>query len=51
MRQDLWDAVVKGDLSLPIDRAFDLSQGADALAHMAANKHFGKIVMTTGTAS
>lgn len=49
MRQDLWDAVVAGELSLPIDRTFHLSQGQDALAHMKANKHFGKIVMTTGS--
>jgi len=48
VREDLWDAVVAGKLSLPIDRTFQLSDGADALAHMAANKHFGKIVMTTG---
>ncbi len=47
MREDLWDAVVAGKLSLPIDRTFKLSEGAEALAHMAANKHFGKIVMTT----
>lgn len=47
MREDLWEAVVAGKLSLPIDRTFQLSEGAEALAHMAANKHFGKIVMTT----
>jgi NADPH2:quinone reductase len=47
MREDLWEAVVAGELSLPIDRSFHLSEGAEALAHMAANKHFGKIVMTT----
>ena len=47
MREDLWEAVVAGKLSLPIDRTFKLSEGAEALAHMAANKHFGKIVMTT----
>ena len=47
MREDLWEAVAAGELSLPIDRTFPLSKGAEALAHMAANKHFGKIVMTT----
>ena len=51
VQQDLWEGVVSGELSLPIDKTFHLSQGADALAHMAANKHFGKIVMTTGAAS
>ena len=39
--------LVAGKLSLPIDRTFKLSEGTEALAHMAANKHFGKIVMTT----
>ena len=47
MREDLWEAVTAGKLSLPIDRSFHLSKGADAFAHMAANKHFGKIVMKT----
>ena len=47
MREDLWEAVAAGELTLPIDRTFPLSEGAEALAHMAANKHFGKIVMTT----
>ncbi len=48
MRADLWDAVTSGKLTLPIDRTFHLSEGAEALAHMKANQHFGKIVMTTG---
>ncbi len=47
MRADLWDGVVTGELSLPIDRTFHLSEAAEALAHMKANKHFGKIVLTT----
>ncbi len=46
MRADLWDAVVTGRLRLPIDRTFPLSQVAAALAHMRANAHFGKIVLT-----
>lgn len=50
MRQDLWPAIAAGELALPIDRTFHLSEGAEALAHMKANKHFGKIVMTTGAA-
>ena len=46
MRQDLWGAVEAGKLSLPIDRAFTLDEAAAALAHMKANQHFGKIVLT-----
>jgi NADPH2:quinone reductase len=46
MRADLWDAVVSGTLRLPIDRTFPLDQVAAALAHMRANAHFGKIVLT-----
>ena len=46
MRADLWDAVVSGTLRLPIDRTFPLEEVAAALAHMRANAHFGKIVLT-----
>jgi NADPH2:quinone reductase len=46
MREDLWQAVEAGKLTLPIDRTFPLAQVADALAHMRANAHFGKIVLT-----
>jgi NADPH2:quinone reductase len=46
MRADLWDAVESGKLRLPIDRVFPLGQVAAALAHMRANAHFGKIVLT-----
>jgi NADPH2:quinone reductase len=46
MRADLWDAVTAGKLSLPIDRRFPLEQAVEAQAHMRANKHFGKIVLT-----
>jgi NADPH2:quinone reductase len=46
MRADLWDAVVDGELKLPIDRSFALDDVRDALAHMTANAHFGKVVMT-----
>ena len=44
-RKDLWPAIEAGKLSLPIDRTFPLSQAAEALAHMKANAHFGKIVL------
>jgi len=46
MRADLWDAVKAGKLTLPIDRRFPLAEAVEAQAHMRANKHFGKIVLT-----
>ena len=46
MRADIWGAVEDGTLSLPIDRTFPLEQAAEAQAHMRANAHFGKIVLT-----
>jgi NADPH2:quinone reductase len=46
MRADLWEAVAAGTLRLPIDRTFPLDEAAEALAHMKANRHFGKIVLT-----
>lgn len=44
-RKDLWSAIEGGKLSLPIDKAFPLAEAAEALAHMKANAHFGKIVL------
>jgi NADPH2:quinone reductase len=46
MRADLWDAVSAGRLHLPVDRRFALDDAVAAQAHMRANKHFGKIVLT-----
>ncbi len=46
MRADLWDAVQAGTLHLPIDRTFPLEEAAQAQAHMKANEHLGKIVLT-----
>ncbi|HZB91996.1 MAG TPA: zinc-binding dehydrogenase [Stellaceae bacterium] len=46
MREDLWDAIEAGKLRLPIDRTFPLEEAAAAQAHMRANAHFGKIVLT-----
>lgn len=46
MRADLWEAVEAGKLNLPIDRTYPLEEAAAALAHMKANAHFGKIVLT-----
>jgi NADPH:quinone reductase len=45
MRTDLWDAVVAGKLTLPIDRTFKLDDAIAAQAHMKANQHFGKIAL------
>jgi NADPH2:quinone reductase len=45
-RADLWAQVESGALKLPIDRIFPLEQAAAALAHMRANEHFGKIVLS-----
>jgi NADPH:quinone reductase len=45
MRADLWDAVVAGKLTLPIDRSFKLDDAIAAQAHMKANQHFGKIAL------
>ena len=46
MQADLWNAVESGALRLPIDRSFALDDAAAAQAHMSANHHFGKIVLT-----
>ena len=46
MRADLWGAIEAGTLRLPIDRSFPLAEAAAALAHMRANAHFGKIVLS-----
>lgn len=48
MREDLWSAVESGALALPLDRVFALDDVRDALAHMQANQHFGKIAMRVG---
>ena len=48
MREDLWAAVEAGTLALPLDRVFALDDVRDALAHMKANQHFGKIAMRVG---
>lgn len=46
MKRDLWDAVQEGRFSIPIDKVFPLEQAVEALAHMKANQHFGKIVLS-----
>ena len=46
MRTDLWPTVESGQLS-PIDKTFPLEKIAEGLEMMRANRHFGKIVITT----
>ena len=46
MQADLWDTLASGGLRLPVDRVFAFEDIADALAHMKANRHFGKIAVT-----
>jgi NADPH2:quinone reductase len=46
MLADLGEAIAARRLRLPIDSRFALVQAGEALAHMAANRHFGKIVLT-----
>jgi NADPH2:quinone reductase len=48
MRADLWPAVEAGRLALPIAARYPLADVRDAFAHMAANRHLGKIVLTFG---
>jgi NADPH2:quinone reductase len=46
MRADLGEALADGRLSLPVARTYAFAEVAEALAHMARNAHFGKIVLT-----
>jgi NADPH2:quinone reductase len=46
VRKDIWSAVEARKLQLPIDRVYAFDQIGEAFAHMEANKHLGKIVVT-----
>jgi NADPH2:quinone reductase len=46
-RRDLRKGVDEGVFRLPIDRVFALDEAVDALAHMKANAHLGKIILKT----
>ena len=46
MRADLPPAVESGKLRLPIDKAYPFGDADTAFAHMRANAHFGKIVLS-----
>ena len=46
VRKDIWDAVESRKLQLPIDQVYKFADIGKAFAHMEANKHLGKIVVT-----
>lgn len=46
MRADLDEHLAAGRLALPIDRVYPFEAIGEAFARMAANAHFGKIVVT-----
>jgi NADPH2:quinone reductase len=46
VRKDIWGAVEARKLQLPIDRVYPFDDIGEAFAHMEANKHLGKIVVT-----
>ncbi len=46
VRKDIWPAVESRQLQLPIDKVFAFDDIGKAFAHMEANKHLGKIVVT-----
>jgi NADPH:quinone reductase len=46
VKKDIWGAVESRRLQLPIDRVFSFDDIGKAFAHMEANKHLGKIVVT-----
>jgi NADPH:quinone reductase-like Zn-dependent oxidoreductase len=45
MRADIWDDVAAGRLNLPVDSTWKLDEVVEAQAHMAKNRHFGKILL------
>ncbi|MBV8701180.1 MAG: zinc-binding dehydrogenase [Bradyrhizobium sp.] len=46
VKKDIWPAVEQRKLQLPIDRVFAFDDIGLAFAHMEANRHLGKIVVT-----
>lgn len=45
MRADLWPAIERGELRLPVCRRFPFEEAVAALAFMRANAHFGKVTL------
>lgn len=47
MREDLWDAVVAGKLTVPLDsERFPLERIGEAITRANANQQFGKVIVT-----
>ena len=46
VKKDIWAAVESRTVRLPIDRVFGFGDIGQAFAHMEANRHLGKIVVT-----
>ncbi|BAM88722.1 putative NADPH quinone oxidoreductase [Bradyrhizobium oligotrophicum S58] len=46
VKRDIWESVESRTLRLPLDRVFAFDDIDAAFAHMEANKHLGKIVVT-----
>jgi NADPH2:quinone reductase len=47
MKEDLWDAVLAGKLTVPLDsQNFPLERISEAIARASANKQFGKVIVT-----
>ncbi|PZA12691.1 quinone oxidoreductase [Rhodopseudomonas palustris] len=46
VRGDIWPAVEARSLKLPVDKVFAFAEIGAAFAHMEANRHLGKIVVT-----
>ena len=44
-REDLLETLGAGKLTIPIDKVFPMADARAALDRMAANEHFGKIVL------
>jgi NADPH2:quinone reductase len=47
-RESLWDALANGAFRMPIDSTYSLDEADAALDRMAANAHFGRIMLTVG---
>lgn len=45
VRRDLWPVLESRAFDIPVDRIFDLVDISAAQEHMAANRHFGKILI------
>ena len=45
MIADLAEPLASGAIGLPVDQVFPLEQAPQALAHLRANRHFGKVIL------